>query len=101
MKSTGLTNPPFISNRKRRRKKGLTKFSLIVSNCSNDYAFCLEVDPLVVNVAAVCHASIPRNVIETSVARLGFCIQCFECQRIAGHSGLCLPAKDVFYIVLY
>ena len=43
----------------------------------NDYAFRRKVDQLVVNVAAVCHASIPRDVIETSVARLGFCIQFF------------------------
>ena len=46
-------------------------------NHSNYYAFRWEVDPLVVKVAAVFHASIPRDVIETSVARLGFCIQCF------------------------
>ena len=60
-------------------------------NRSNDYAFRWKVDPLVVNVAAVCHASIPRDVIEISVARLGFCIRCFTLNifffRVQGNSG--------------
>ena len=58
-------------------------------NRSNDYAFRSKVDSLVVNVAAVCHASIPHDVIETSVARLGFCIQCLPLInfRVPGNSG--------------
>ena len=40
-------------------------------NHCNHYTFRLKVEPLV-NIAGVCHTSIPRDVIVTSVTRLGY-----------------------------
>ena len=51
-----------------------TSFLWVAAKRMTFYVFSLKVDPLVVNVAAVFHASIAHDVMPSRVARGGFCM---------------------------